>query len=354
MFIIGVDAHKRLHVAVALDEAGRVLGQWRGDNSPAGWRELRRWAAELGQEPRCWGIEGAWGYGRGLAQDLVAAGERVYEVNARLTAEGRRRARARGKSDRLDARAVAEVLRREGEALPGVGAEDETAILDLLVGERDGALVEATRLRNQLHQLLLQLDPEYRARLPSLTSKAGVAALERYASPSDRPLDAERAASVRRLAQRLRLARDQADGLARQIRARAQTGFSPLTRLRGVNLLTAGALAGILGPGRRFATEAQLAAYAGVAPLEASSAGRVRHRLNRGGNRRLNAILYRSALTQARCSPEARAYLGRRMAAGKTWKEAVRALKRFLVRAIWHLWRECPGARADRTAAVAA
>ena len=97
--------------------------------------------------------------------------------------------------------------------------------------------------------------------------------------------------------------------MAAQIEARAAAGFSPLTTLCGISPLTAGALAGILGPGRRFATDAQLAAYAGVAPLEASSAGRVRHRLNRGGNRRLNAILSRIALTQARHAPEARAYL---------------------------------------------
>ena len=353
MITIGVDAHKGLHVALALDDAGRVVGQWRGANDRAGWVDLHRWAAELGGR-RQWGIEGAWNYGRGLAQHLVEAGEAVYDVNARLTAAGRRGARRRGKSDGLDAQAVAEVLRREGAALPRVGAEDETAILDLLVTERDGALAEATRLRNQLHELLLQLDPEYRARLPRLTSRAGVAALERYASPGERPLDLERAAAVRRLAQRLRLALDQADELARRIRARAEAGFSPLTGLCGVSLLTAGALAGILGPGRRFATEAQLAAYAGVAPLEASSAGRVRHRLNRGGNRRLNAILYRIALTQARCAPEARAYVARRRAEGRTWKEAIRALKRFLVRAIWRRWQQCPGARAKTPTAAAA
>src|SRR4029453_14835900 len=121
----------------------------------------------------------------------------------------------------------------------------------------------------------------------------------------------------------------------------AQAGFVALTRLCGVSLLTAGALAGIFGPGRRFATDAQLAAYAGVAPLEASSAGRVRHRLNRGGNRRLNAILYRIAMTQARHWPAARAYLDRRIAEGKTSREAMRALKRYIVRAIWQRGREC-------------
>jgi transposase len=106
-------------------------------------------------------------------------------------------------------------------------------------------------------------------------------------------------------------------------------------------LLTAGALAGIPRPGRRFDNDAQLAARAGVAPLEASSAGAVRRRLNRGGNRRLNAILHRIAVTQARYSPEAKAYLARRLSEGKTGREAMRALKRYIARAVWRLWREC-------------
>lgn len=340
MITLGVDAHKQVHVAVALDAAGHELGRWRGPNSQRGWKELARWAAALGG-PRRWGIEGAWNYGRGLAQHLVASGETVYEVNPRWTARGRRSARKVGKSDSLDAHAVAMLVWREGDALPRVVTEDETAVLDLLVTERESTLAEATRLRNQIHYLLLQLDPEYRAHLPSLQTQAGLAALERYTSPQASVLAQERAAAVRRLAQRLRLALDQAEELAAQIRRRAGRSFSPLTRLCGINLLTAGALAGILGPGRRFASDAQLAAYAGVAPLEASSAGVVRHRLNRGGNRRLNAILYRIALTQARYSPEARAYLERRVAEGKTRREALRALKRFLIRAIWRLWQEC-------------
>ena len=105
--------------------------------------------------------------------------------------------------------------------------------------------------------------------------------------------------------------------------------------------LTAGTLAGVLGPADRFATDAQLAAYAGVAPLEASSAGLVRHRLNRGGNRRLNAVFYRIVLTQAHHLPAARAYIDRRLTEGKTRREAHRALRRFVVRAIWRLWQEC-------------
>jgi len=157
------------------------------------------------------------------------------------------------------------------------------------------------------------------------------------------PLQQSRAASVRRTAERRQLAERHATALAAEIAAHAQQRYAPLTRVSGINLLTAGTLAGILGPGHRFASEAQLAAYAGVAPVQASSAGQVRHRLNRGANRHLNAILYRIALTQARHSPQARAYLARRTAEGKTKREALRALKRYLLRAIWRVWQECLG-----------
>ena len=353
MITIGVDAHKRLHVALAVDETGRELGHWRGPNSAAGWQNFMSWAAGLGPQHRV-GIEGAWGYGRGLAQYLVELGVEVYEVNARWTAVGRRSARRPDKTDRLDARAVALFLHREGRDLPRVAAEDETAILNLLTIERESAIAEATRLRNQIHALLLQLDPQYQSALPAMKSKAGLAKLLAYTAPDARAMSQERAAAVRRLAQRLQLALAQADELADRIRAEGLSRFAPLTRLCGVNALTAGMLAGLLGPGRRFVNDAALAAYAGASPLEASSAGAVRHRLNRGGNRRLNAILYMIALSQARHSEHAKAYLARRVSEGKTRREAVRALKRFLVRAIWRLWQECyPTAEAAPRAAAA-
>ncbi len=344
MITIGVDAHKALHVAVALDDAGCEISQWRGCNSASGWNDAQRWAAGLG-DVRQWGIEGAWSYGRGLAQQLVACGEVVYEVNTRWTALGRRSARKPDKTDGLDARAIALFLRQEPASLPRVYEEDDSAVLDLLTVERDAAIVEATRLRNQIHALLMQLDPEYRERSPRLDSRAGVRAALVYTTEATSEIQRQRSATVRRLAARLHLALAQAEELAQEIKTRASAAYTPLTKMCGVNLLTAGALAGILGPGRRFASDAQLAAYAGAAPLEASSAGSVRHRLNRGGNRKLNAVLYRIVLTQAHYSLDARVYLARRIAEGKTRREAVRALKRYIARAIWQLWCECESER---------
>ena len=141
MITIGVDAHKRVHVAIALDEAGRDLSSWRGANSAVGWESFSQRARALGAERQV-GIEGTWRYGRGLAQGIVATGTAVYEVNARWTAIGRRSARKPDKTDRHDARAGALCLQREGSALPKVEAEDETTILNLLAIEREAAIVE--------------------------------------------------------------------------------------------------------------------------------------------------------------------------------------------------------------------
>ena len=208
-------------MAVAIDATGREVARWRGPNTPEGWRQLVVWAAALDGDSR-WGIEGAWNYGRGLAQFLVEAGATVYEVNARWTAAGRRRARTPGKSDGLDARAVALVVWREAGTLPAIAADDETGILALLVSERDGVVTEATRLRNQAHQLLLQLDPGYRTRIPSLKTRQGLRALVSYATDDQRPLQQQRAGMLRRLAQRLQLLVEQ-----------ARVDCTPITRPRG-------------------------------------------------------------------------------------------------------------------------
>jgi transposase len=267
----------------------------------------------------------------------------------------RRTERHPGKSDRLDARAVARFVRQEAPDLPAIVLEDVSVVLDLLTTEREAALRESVRLRNQIHAVLMQCDPEYRDHLPPLDSPEGLDALAVYTAPRTGLVFDERGASVRRLAQRLRVAVEQTAELKQQIADRTeQAGFSPLTELCGVNLLTAGILAGMLGPGQRFATDAELAAHAGVAPLEASSAGKVRHRLNSGGNRRLNAVLYRIAITQLRSFAPAQKYVTACMKRGKTKREAIRALKRYIVRAVWRLWQKCAAAAQGVGAAPAA
>jgi transposase len=327
---------------VAVDGLGREVAHWRGPNAPAGWQELIQWGQALGTE-RQWGIEGAWQYGRCLAQALVAGGDPVVDVNPRLTAGERRGSREREKSDRLDARSVARVTAREAAVLPAVPAEDGTSVLALWTQERAQVQREATRLRNEAHQLLTQLDPDYQTRLGDLTTGDAGSVLATYQHPAPADvLGQARAAAVRRLGERLRLASEHLAVVTRQLEAVGRAHLADLDEIYGVGPLTAAELAGCLGPGQRFATDAQLARHAGVAPLEASSGEVVRHRLNRGGNRQLNAILERIARTQGRGYAPARTYLERRRQEGKTAREARRALKRYLCRPILAAWRASP------------
>ena len=337
MVSIGVDAHKKVLVAVALDESGRVAGRWEGGNGQRDWARFLAWSNSLGSDITV-GIEGAYSYGRGLGQWLCARAVRVYDINPRWTAAFRRTARRQHKSDAFDAEAVARIVQRDGADLPEVFADDVSSTIDLLVGERDAALAESVRLRNQLHAHLFHLDIQVK----TLESEA---ALERVlGSLPDSPEGHAkvRVHAVRLLVERCRLALAQVKSLTAEIEGLADAHYAPLTRIYGVGKLLAGTIGGILGPSGRFTSEAQLAAYAGAAPLEASSAGKTRHRLNRTGCRKLNAVLHMIALSQIRSrSSPGHVYLQRRRTEGKTFREALRALKRYLARAVFALWREC-------------
>ncbi|MDA1348941.1 MAG: IS110 family transposase [Chloroflexi bacterium] len=337
MVTLGVDAHKEIHVAVAVDERGRLLGSWEGPNAESAWQEILSWGSQWNE--RQWGIEGSGNYGHGLAQYLVKAGETVYEVNPRLTAQARRRARKQDKNDRLDAQAVARVVLRDTPDLPLVVVEDEAAALDVMNRERDRLKSQIDRLRNQLHNRLFMVDPEYRKTYSNLAKLETLRELEQYTPPVVTPVTKARASDVRRVASSLRLFMEQIAELTKEIEELARARYSQLTEIQGVGQLTAGALAGILGT-RDFAAEDQFATYGGASPIETSSAGRVRHRLNRGGNRRLNRILHSIALTQWNCKGDGHEYIERRMKEGKSWLESMRALKRFIARAVWRLWQQ--------------
>lgn len=338
MIWIGVDCHKWHLSAVLLDEQGQVAGTWQGGATPADWQAVASWATTLAPNRR-WGLEGSGHFGRGLAQFLVGQGEWVAEVNTRLTARGRQRRGSLHKSDQRDAEAIAAVVREQGDRLPRIQLDDASAVLALLTAERDDLQGAATRLRNQLHSLIGQAQPGKPS--PRLDQRRVVTRWQSYQTTSTDRLAQVRADRIRHRATQLGVLLDEIDSLGNQIAAAAPAVAAPLTTIVGVGWLTAGMLAGYLGPGQRFASDAQLAAYAGVAPLEVSSAGRVRHRLNRQGHRQLNAILHRIARSQLRWSPEAQAYLARRRAAGKTDADGLRALKRHIARRVFRCWQEC-------------
>ncbi len=336
MIWIGVDAHKRVHQAVAIAEVG-IQGERTISNTPAEWAALLEWARQWPE--RIWAVEGAWYLGRGLAQYLAEQGERVHEVSGRLTAARRGRAVRRGKSDRLDAHAVAQLLREEAERLPRVLAlDDETAQVQLWSRTQAELTKDMTRLVNRLHDLLLLCDPQYARGLPDLTTTAAIGALLGYHAPGEGGLARERERIVRGTAAQLGLLHDQDRELRSKLERASTARFSPLRQIEGVGPIIACAIVAELGRPRPHFAEEQLAALAAVAPLEASSAGAVRHRLNRGGNRRLNMLFHVISLTQGRIYPPARSYLERRRTEGLTAREARRALKRHLVRRVFRAW----------------
>ena len=162
---LGVDTHKRVHVVVALDEQGRQLGARTIPNSPEGWAAALAWAHEQQQQHRRWGVENSGSLGKGFAQFLLAQGEAdVREVVPHRTAQYRRRGRTQDKTDAADALAMARLLRAEGEALPAVQADDAGTELRVLSDHRDNLVADRTRLVNQLHAQLLQIDPRYAER----------------------------------------------------------------------------------------------------------------------------------------------------------------------------------------------
>lgn len=349
MIWIGVDAHKQVHKALALGAEGPV-GEQTIPNTPQAWAALLAWAQQWPQ--RIWAVEGAWFLGRGLAQYLAARGERVHEVNGRWTAARRRGMRSPGKSDRLDARSVATLLREEASTLPRVYAdEDELAAVQLWSRTQAELTKDLTRLINRLHDLLLQCDPEYKATLPDLTTKKAIAALRTYTAPGSGVLAREREALIRATAAQLALLDEQDRELRRKLERVSKTRFSPLRQIEGIAAVIACAMVAEVGRPRAGFGEEQLAALGGLCPLEASSAGAVRHRLNRLGNRRLNMIFHQIVLTQARIYAPARTYLLRRQAEGRTAREARRALKRLIVRRIYRAWRQCFDVDIERVAA---
>jgi transposase len=349
MIWIGVDAHKQVHQAVAISEAG-LVGEQTIANSEAAWAALLEWAQQWPE--RIWAVEGAWYLGRGLAQFLAGRGERVHELNGRWTARRRRGMRRPGTSDRLDARSVATLLREEADTLPRVFPEqDPEAIVQLVSREHATLNEEKTRVVNRLHALLLQCDPASKTSFPDLQERAAITALQTYTAPGPSALARERERAVRRQAAQLALLDEQERALERQLKAASRERFSPLTRIEGIGPIIACGIVAELGRPRPGFREEHLAADAGIAPLEASSAGGTRHRLNRTGNRRLNMFFHQIVLTQGRIDEPARAYLARRRREGLTDRDARRALKRHLVRRVYRAWLECFTSNAERIAA---
>jgi transposase len=327
MIVVGVDVHKHSLTAVAVDELGRPLAERSG---PVDGRVVE-WTRSLDEE-RLWAVEDCRHVTRNLEQTLLAAGERLVRVPPRLTAPQRRRGRSRGKSDSIDALAVARAALQEP-LLDGPRAGEETLReLKLLVDHRDDLVAERRRCQQRLRWHLHELEPGLRVPLGALDRALWIERLARQLARRGQTTQVQIARDL--LARCRSLTRSVAE-LDRELRARTETLAPRLLELAGCGHLSAAKLLCEIGPIERFPSDAQLARHAGVAPLDASSGKHQRHRLDRGGNRQLNCALHRIAVTQGRTYAPARAYLERKQNEGKSRREALRCLKRQLARTVY-------------------
>jgi transposase len=322
--VIGADPHKHSVTIEVVDERERVLHKGRYGTDTDGYRQML--AAAKRFEQRRWAVEGCNGIGRHVAQRLVADGETVVDVPAKLSARARVFAIGQGrKTDPVDARSVAVVaLRTTG--LRRVQADDTTVALRLLVDRRDQLGRARTELVSRLHHLLLELVPggakkdlsaqQARALLGTVRPRDVVGKTRRW-------LASELIHELVVIDKKIKIAKQELTELV------ASTG-SRLMDLHGIGPSGAARLLGDVGDIRRFASRAHFASWNGTAPIDASSGDNNRHRLSRAGNRRINRALHIMAIVQLRHDTEGRRCYRRRLAAGKTPMEALRALKRRL------------------------
>jgi transposase len=320
--VTGVDPHKRIDAVVVMDGAGAVLARETIEHTSIGFRTLMALARRFPR--RVWAVEGCAGVGKNLAQRLVAGGETVLDVSTRKSSLVRALATNSGrKTDDTDAYSIALVGLRTGD-LPVVRRDERAEVLRLLSGRRRELVGLRTQAVCRLHRELVIL-------IPGGASRRLTAAKARALLGGVRPVD-----EVARL--RKALARDQLADLVAidkrlaainaEIRAAVATSRSQLTELVGIGPVNAAMVIGEVADVARFATRHHFAAYNGTAPAQWGSGGDIHDRVNLGGNRRLNHALHIAAITQARYPGPGRNLYRRKLAEGKTKKEALRALKR--------------------------
>jgi transposase len=331
MVVLGVDPHKHSHTVVAVDEAGRKLGELTVEVGLAGQLGLLGWARGLAAE-RCWAVEDGRHVAGRLVSGLLGVGERVVWVPPKLMAQVRSSARTRGKSDPIDALAVARAALRES-GLPAAVVPGVALGVRLLVDHREDLVGERTRMINRLRWHVHDLDPQL---APPVRSLDRLVVLDRLAGQlAGLAGGGVRAAIAAELVGRIRELTVRVNQLEREIGRLVGPLSGRLRQIVGVGGLTAAKLIGQTAGAARFGRSARFAMHAGVAPIPVWSANQTRHRLNRGGNRQLNAAIHRVAVTQLRDHRPARTLLERRIAAGSTKPEALRVLKRHLADVIY-------------------
>jgi transposase len=336
---IGIDAHKGSLAVALIDELGRELAHEQFGNDPDGHEALYTWVVRMAPDERRFGIEGTGWLARGIACLLLERGEQVVDVRGTLTDRERKRLCGQGKSDPRDAVAIARVTAREQGKLAPVRTDSPSRDLKLLCAYRSQLVSERNRAANRLHVDLVSLRPGYQKQIPSLDSNVRLDRAERLLAGDG----CVQAALARRRIETLRRLDREIRELERDLAQSVKELGSGLPGLVGLGYLSAARIIGEVGDIRRIATKDRFARINGTAPVPASSGNSNRHRLNKGGNRRLNHVIHMMALTQARMDPRARAYVVRRRAEGRTQRDAVRALKRHLSDVVYQQLRRDAG-----------
>lgn len=321
MVTFGGDTHKRTHTVVAVDGNGRQLGECTVAATPLGHLEALAWARQWPE--RRWALENCRHLSRVFERDLLNAGEAVVQVSPKLMGSARRTGRELGKSDPIDALAVARAALREAN-LPVAQLEGKEREVKLLVDHREDLVGERTRIQNRLLWHLHELEPGYEVVASGLLRTVVLAEvsvrLENHTGVV--------AEIARELVARLTELTQSVRRLQRRIEALMEELAPSLLNLPGCAGLSAAKLVAETADVSRFRSSAAFAMHNGTAPIPVWSGNQERHRLNRGGNRQLNVALHRIAITQMRLGGEASTYIARRLTRGDTKTEAIRALRR--------------------------
>lgn len=331
MIVVGIDPHKQTHTAVAVDAvSGRSLAELTVKARTPGFEHLLEWARALDQD-RLFAVEDGRHVSGHLERHLIARGERSVRVPPRMMGESRRTDRVWGKSDPVDATAVARAALRHPDlpeaTLPGVERE-----IGLLVAHREMLVNERTDRICKLRWLLHDIDPDLAPPLRTLDRLKTMAGLIGELQTLEPSVQIEICLELSTRCQAITV---RANELERRIAHLVRTHAPALLEIAGCGALTAAKIVAETAQVGRFPTEGHFARYAGTAPIPASSGARHRQRFNRRGNRQLNAAVHRIAVTQIRMHEPARDYVAKKRAEGKTKTEAIRALKRHITRAVF-------------------
>jgi len=336
VIVVGIDPHKKTHTAAAVStKLGELRGEVTVQARAKGHAKLIQWARALDEE-RVFALEDCRHVSGALERFLINRGERVVRVPPKLMGEARKGARSFGKSDAIDALAVARAALREPE-LPEAHLEGPAREIQLLVDHREDLVAERTRIQNRLRWHLHDLDPALDEQAKRLErSHKRLEQLGRRLAHTEQTVQVR---VCRDLLRRLKALSCDVKALEAELEQLVGRHAGPLLELPGCGTLTAAKLVAEVAGVERFSNDARLAKLAGVAPLDASSGKQQRHRLNRKGNRQLNCALHRVAVTQGRVHAPARAFLARKQAEGKSRREALRCLKRHLARVVFRILR---------------